>query len=300
MIVTDKKLWKYNLAAAILHGVQGTGMLIASQVVDSIKAFKKDITRSYLVYNPETKGLDPAQTKAFTIEIGVMAAVFLLLSAFAHSLVLLTFNKIYLKHLRKNMNYIRWYEYAISSSVMICAIAALFGMYDLGSHILLFFGNACMNFFGLLMEEMNSWKMVTLRAEEPRLDFYDITTETSRTVNGNETINTVSNETRSIRSKIDWTPFWFGCVAGAASWIVMAIYFFSGPDISQIPGFVFGILLSYVIFFNTFPINMALQYAQVGPWKDYRYGELWYMFLSLASKSLLAWLVFGGTFQPND
>ena len=285
MIVTDEKLWKFNLAAAILHGVQGTGMLIASQCVDSIKSFKKDITRSYLVYNPDTKGLDPAQAKAFTLEIGVLAAVFLLLSALAHTLVLLFFKKIYLKHLRKNINYIRWYEYAISSSVMICAIAALFGMYDLGSHILLFFGNACMNFFGLLMEEMNSWKMVTMTA-----------------LDGVEANNdlTYRNGHSSYKAKTDWSPFWFGCVAGAASWIVMAIYFFGGPDIADIPGFVFGILLSYIIFFNTFPINMALQYAQVGPWKDYRYGELWYMFLSLASKSLLAWLVFGGTFQPND
>jgi hypothetical protein len=30
-----------------------------------------------------------------------------------------------------------------------------------------------------------------------------------------------------------------------------------------------------------------------------RYGELTYIVLSLLSKSLLAWLVFGGTFQPN-
>eukprot|EP01048_Picozoa_sp_COSAG05_P004751 COSAG05_NODE_267_length_12595_cov_7.076905_11_plen_76_part_00 len=53
------------------------------------------------------------------------------------------------------------------------------------------------------------------------------------------------------------------------------------------------------IFFNTFPINMILQYAKVGSWRDYRYGEKVYIILSLASKSLLTWLVFGGTFQPN-
>jgi len=285
MIVTDEKLWKFNLAAAILHGVQGTGMLIATQSVDSIKSFKKDITRSYLVFDYDTKGLVPAKANAFTVEIGVLAAVFLLLSALAHTMVLLFFKKIYLKHLRKNINYIRWYEYALSSSVMICAIAALFGMYDLGSHILLFFGNACMNFFGLLMEEMNSWKMVTITASDG-------------VATNNDLMNRNGNS--SYKAKTDWSPFLFGCVAGAASWIVIAIYFFGGPDISDIPGFVFGILLSYIIFFNTFPINMALQYAQVGPWKDYRYGELWYMFLSLASKSLLAWLVFGGTFQPNN
>jgi hypothetical protein len=46
-------------------------------------------------------------------------------------------------------------------------------------------------------------------------------------------------------------------------------------------------------------VNMALQYARLGPWRDYRYGEKVYVILSLASKSLLTWLVFGGTFQPN-
>eukprot|EP01051_Picozoa_sp_SAG22_P005525 SAG22_NODE_330_length_12211_cov_6.451948_12_plen_67_part_00 len=50
---------------------------------------------------------------------------------------------------------------------------------------------------------------------------------------------------------------------------------------------------------NTFPVNMALQYGRVGPWRDYRYGEKVYIILSLASKSLLTWLVFGGTFQPS-
>ena len=32
---------------------------------------------------------------------------------------------------------------------------------------------------------------------------------------------------------------------------------------------------------------------------EQRYGELVYIILSLASKSMLSWLVFGGTFQPN-
>jgi hypothetical protein len=77
------------------------------------------------------------------------------------------------------------------------------------------------------------------------------------------------------------------------------MYFLGSGNFSQIPGFVYGILVAYLIFFNTFPINMYLQYAKVGKWADYRYGEKVYIILSLASKSLLAWLVFGGTAQPN-
>jgi hypothetical protein len=47
--VSDKKLRKYNLYACILHSVQGILMLVASQAVDSIKSFKRELTTSFLV-----------------------------------------------------------------------------------------------------------------------------------------------------------------------------------------------------------------------------------------------------------
>jgi hypothetical protein len=43
---------------------------------------------------------------------------------------------------------------------------------------------------------------------------------------------------------------------------------------------------------------MVLQYKKIGPWKNYAYGELVYIILSLVAKSLLAWQVFAGTLQP--
>lgn len=43
---------------------------------------------------------------------------------------------------------------------------------------------------------------------------------------------------------------------------------------------------------------MVLQYKKVGPWKNYIYGELVYITLSLVAKSLLAWQVFAGTLRP--
>jgi uncharacterized membrane protein required for colicin V production len=101
------------------------------------------------------------------------------------------------------------------------------------------------------------------------------------------------------RLEVNWEPFIFGCIAGVAPWIVVWMYFLGGGNFDQIPGFVYGILVAYLIFFNTFPVNMVLQYKRVGKWAEYRYGELVYIFLSLIAKSLLAWLVFGGTFQPN-
>jgi len=233
-------------------------MLGASQGIPSVKNFKKDLTTSFLVFDPATKALISETKNIGSVEIGLAAAVFLLLSAVAHGYVLL-FWKAYLHDLSQEINRARWYEYALSSSVMICAIAMLFGCYDIGALILMFVVNASMNLFGLLMEKLNP----------------------------------------PGRTKVDWTPFVFGCVAGVAPWIVVLSYFLGGGNYGKIPGFVYGILFGYFLFFNAFPVNMVLQYARVGKWADYRFGELSYITLSLVSKSLLAWLVFGGTFQPN-
>jgi hypothetical protein len=49
------------------------------------------------------------------------------------------------------------------------------------------------------------------------------------------------------------------------------------------------------LFFNTFAINMWLQYKKVGKWKLYEFGEKTYIVLSLVSKSVLAWVVVLGT-----
>ena len=58
--VTDEILYKYNMGACILHGVQGLLMLIASQAVKNIKNFKKQLSTSFLIYNNNTRSLEPA------------------------------------------------------------------------------------------------------------------------------------------------------------------------------------------------------------------------------------------------
>jgi hypothetical protein len=78
-------------------------------------------------------------------------------------------------------------------------------------------------------------------------------------------------------------------------WIVIAIYLLSPTTDASPPGFVYGIFISLFIFFNSFAVNMVLQYRKVGKWADYLYGERAYIILSLVAKSILAWQVFGGT-----
>ena len=51
------------------------------------------------------------------------------------------------------------------------------------------------------------------------------------------------------------------------------------------PGFVYGIFFSLFIFFNSFAINMVLQYRQVGRWRDYLFGESFYILLPTLQSS---------------
>ncbi|MDV3222666.1 heliorhodopsin HeR [Intrasporangium sp.] len=94
------------------------------------------------------------------------------------------------------------------------------------------------------------------------------------------------------RSTVTMKPFWFGCVAGATPWVAIA---YNVVAADQVPGFVIGIFVSLFVFFNSFALNQWLQYRQVGPWRDYAFGEKAYLVLSLVAKSALAWQIFAGS-----
>lgn len=98
--------------------------------------------------------------------------------------------------------------------------------------------------------------------------------------------------------KPDWTAFVFGCVAGLFPWIAIADYLWGPGESDMTPSFVYLIFVSMFVFFNSFAVNQVLQYKQVGKWGDYLFGEASYVLLSLAAKSVLAWLVFANVLIP--
>ncbi len=92
----------------------------------------------------------------------------------------------------------------------------------------------------------------------------------------------------------DWSAFWFGSLIGVVPWALIAV-FVSQPD--NVPAFVYAITIIQFVLFFSFALNMALQYQQVGRWRDYWYGEVVYISLSFTAKSLLAWLIFANVLR---
>lgn len=160
--------------------------------------------------------------------------------------------------LKETHNYFRWVEYALSSSIMIWLIAQITGITDIAALFTIFAANAAMIMFGALQEKY----------EKPG--------------NGHS------------------LPFIFGCMVGIVPWIVIVIYFVAPGSTSEVepPAFVYGIIISLFVLFNTFAVNQALQYKQVGGWRDYLRGERAYITLSLVAKTALAWQVFSGAIIP--
>jgi len=254
-----QSLKRFNLIMGGFHLVQGVVMaFLATSVIQTIAEFQPTITQFYLRFNPATSSLEVASRELFDLPFGFLVASFLLISAIAHGVIVLMIPR-YFADLKQGINKFRWFEYALSSSVMIVLIATLFGIYDIASLVLIFIVNASMNLFGLTMEQLNS---------------------------GRE------------KTGVNWGPFVWGSIAGIAPWIAIFIYMFGTGNFGMVPWFVWAIVGTYFVAFNAFPINMILQYKRVGKWKDYLYGERAYIVLSLVAKSILAWLVLFGAMQP--
>ena len=195
----------------------------------------------------------------YNAPLGIGVAIFLGLSSLAHFIVVSPkFFPRYIASLAAHRNFFRWVEYSISSSVMIVLIAQVTGISDITALIAIFGVNASMILFGWLQEKY----------EEPG--------------NGG------------------WIPFIFGCIAGIVPWLALAFYVFAigGVGENQAPTFVYFIVLTIFIFFNSFALVQWLQYKKVGKWSDYLRGERTYITLSLVAKSALAWQIFANTLIP--
>jgi len=256
--IFDKlNLWNWIMAG--LHTIQGAAIIILSRSDSLFPVTTTYITQDTLASSEGIPVLVQAQRSLFDINLAYVVAAFFFMSALAHLFVATVYKRRYEAELKTNLNRVRWYEYGISASTMMVAIAALSGVSDLSTFVVIFGATLVMNLLGLVMEIHNQ--------------------TTAKT-------NWISYVVGTISGLLPWIVigiYFFG-----------ANQYGSG----DIPTFVYAIYASLFVFFSSFAVNMYLQYKGIGKWKDYLYGERAYMILSLVAKSALAWQVFAGTLRP--
>ena len=235
---------------AVLHFVQAVAMVaLAEQVL-------WPITRTRYGFDPSTETIFPETVSFIDANLPLLVAAFLFISAFAHTAIATVLYDRYVEYLDRGMNPYRWYEYAVSASLMIVVIGMLAGVWDLGTLVALFGLVAVMNLSGLLMEQRNE---------------------------GAETVDWTPYYLGTFAGLVPWIVIAITFVGSVTA---------SSGDF---PEFVIYIYVSIFVFFNLFAINMILQYREWWRWADYRFGERVYIVLSLVAKSALAWQVYFGT-----
>lgn len=195
----------------------------------------------------------------FNLNVSHMVALFLGLSAFFHFYISYGKNfDRYAAGLKNHINVFRWAEYSLSSSVMIILIAMITGISNYAALLAIFAANLSMILFGWLQEKFTK------------------------------------------PGDSQWLPFIFGCIVGIVPWIIVLIQLIApnNPSDATPPGFVYGIVFSIFVLFNSFALVQFLQYRAKGKWSNYLHGEKTYIILSFVAKSLLAWQIFANTLVP--
>ncbi len=235
---------------AVLHFIQGVAMVLLAEGV------LWPMTRTRYGFNPQSETIFPEAVSFIDVNLPLLVAGFLFISAIAHTIVSTVKYDQYMDYLDRGMNPYRWYEYSVSASLMIVVIAMLAGIWDLGTLVGLFGLVAVMNLAGLLMEQRNE---------------------------STDELDWTPYWVGVIAGLIPWVVI-----------AITFIGTVTASD-GQFPTFVIYIYASIFVFFNLFALNMVLQYLEISRWEDYLFGEKTYVVLSLVAKSALAWQVYFGT-----
>jgi len=254
------KIKRFSLIVGFVHLIAGISMLIFANT-----DFIIEITSTFSAGPPgcTTAEVEPCERfviNNFDAQLAYWVAGFSLLSALFHFLTISgAFVGQYASQLQQNRNAFRWIEYALSSTLMILIIMLLSGLTTFSSLIGVAFANIGMILFGWVSEIAN-----------PR-----------------------------DRKKTDWTPFIFGCIMGLGAWLALYGSLFLnlaqlGLPLTEIPTFVWFIIITQFALFNVFGVNHAYQLTSSSN-STYLDGERYYIWLSLISKSLLAWSIYVNT-----
>lgn len=237
---SDTKAWdremarlrKYNQYCGALHFIQGSAMLMLSFFNDDAVAMLMPVTS---VFQDWDSGY-PVQVLGRITQITFVrwSSYFALLSAAAHFTVLMNWDT-YTSDLAKGLNRFRWFEYALSSSLIIVLLCMLWGYFDFVQLSGIFVINACMNLFGDQHEAINSGKA-------PK--------------------------------DVNWTSFIYGGMCGSVTWIMLWSGIYNDDNKSDYPVIAWFYIVTYQLLFFSFPIVMYNQYKQNGKFNNALYPDL--------------------------
>lgn len=261
-----RRLRWLNLGVGLVQHVSAAVMM--QQAIDHWKAAPVYTNFPATGEDRTIANMRPVQRHLTGFSVGAMSSAFLFMSGLDHWLVALAFDKTYFRDVKRGRNLFRWTEYFFSASLMHAEIALLCGVFDVHLLFAVYALTAITMVFGALQEVYGN--------QGPAPAWLTRITCT-RAADG---------------SPRDPTPFALGFLPHVANWSIIACYFFRSVKYGSPPDFVWAILP--IIFVLDFAFAaVALLHIKHGDRWNIR-AEVWYIFLSLTSKQLLAWIQFWG------
>jgi hypothetical protein len=211
---------------------------------------------NFLKLDRNTNIVSQSTTPILTLQLGLLIALVTVISGLSH--LILTLPKVYPMYLRmieRKVNYFRWAEYTLSSTLMILIIASVTGIREFHTLLAISALNIGMVLCGTLVEIINR--------NEPKRTWLPF----------------------SIGVMLGVVP-WI---------IIFSYFFGALYFRVETPPYLYSLIFTLFFLFNIFGLNMYLGYKKLGLWKDYEFTERMFIFLSIFAKSALAWQLFLGT-----
>lgn len=155
-----RKLRRFNLIISIIYFLQAVFIFSASFVIESVKNFNFEMLNGFLQFFPE-EGYSPEVIENYSefvlnVPFAMLLGGILLISAITHFVIASRkFNSAYNRGLQNGANKPRWFEYAVSNSIIIGLVALLIGVNLLYIIISLIALVVISNMMGLVMEQSN-------------------------------------------------------------------------------------------------------------------------------------------------
>jgi hypothetical protein len=243
-----------------------TGIFIVQGLAFALLASSQllPVVTSYVTTDPIASDLtggsvtDLAMVHLFDVNIVHLMAAFFLVTIVTHAVIATVYRSQYEADLKRRVNRLRWVEYAATSGLMLLAISLVTGIADLSTLLAILVVTVASALLGL------------------------------------------ATELFSQKNKPNWLTYWLAIIAALVPAAIFAIYAWSTNVYGEasIPGFVYGLYGTLVVFGLGFAVNLYRQLTQTGQGKDYLHVERMYMILSLLAKTALVWQIFAGALRP--
>jgi hypothetical protein len=195
-----------------------------------------------------------ASSHSFDINLVLVVAVFLCISAIFHLLIATYCRSSYEKQLQIQTNQLRWIDYGLSAGVMLMAIALINGISDVASLMMIFVLVVLLHVFGYFLEVRPD-----VAARTKKYIFWGLL--------------------------VAGGTVWLAIASYTKSAIVNGV---------GLPHFIYWIDGTIFAMTALLALNTYFNYQKKGKWADYLYGERAYMVLSFVAKTALAWQLFAG------